>query len=78
MTTPHLDAYWKAVEQELIDAHAVDSTTAGATVRDLATKMATAGPTVLNDEPADVAEWLAERIRVAAVSPTPGYRTAGS
>jgi len=78
MTPTHLDAYWKAVEQELIDEHAVDPQTAATTVGDLATKMTAAGPTVLNDEPAEVAEWLAERIRVAVASTPTTHRTAGS
>ena len=79
MTPSHMDAYWKAVEQELIDAHAVDPHTAATTVGELATKMVIAGPTVLNDEPAEVAEWLAEQIRVVAVAARPmSYRTAGS
>jgi hypothetical protein len=78
VTPSHLSAYWQAVEQELIDAHAVDPQMAASTVGDLAAKMATAGPTVLNEEPAEVAEWLAERVRAAIPSPFPMARTAGS
>ncbi len=79
MTPNHLSAYWQAVEQELIDAHSVDPHTAATTVGELAAKLVAAGPTVLNDEPAEVAEWLAERMRVRTAPANPTTcRTAGS
>jgi hypothetical protein len=78
VTPTHLAAYWKAVEQELIDAHQFDPQRAAVQVRDLATKMQAAGPTVLNDEPSKVAEWLADVPDDAATSGATGYRVAGS